>query len=357
MSFFFVRFLGAICICCICTGIVFRAQAAEKTQSPPDSPCPPCVVLSGNTQLGEQLAIHPLLDGITWKALPGCPAVWVDAGTRGRAIVIGISDHEGRRTNRTASNLDSAAALIDSWVRGDTVIADVTSENMKDTSLSMEASNSANINVTSDHTSAQPASMKPTLLPTATDTVPPTRNIDSPSAASMDVTAGAGFEYTIGSDASSWFGGIAYWCTAFGPICLGMVLRGGADPGVSGKYRQLNSERSGMDAMLLATIPLAVKRVRISPGIAFGAGWSQTSRREVIENEPVFYEKSFGGMRVAFSCTTSIALYRGLQLDGGVTFAGSFIVEEETIFIDGVEVAGELRNFFRFSLGLSWRWL
>ncbi|MBN2526880.1 MAG: hypothetical protein JXR76_10845 [Deltaproteobacteria bacterium] len=331
---------------------------------PPVRPCSPSVVLSGDTRLVERIASHPSLDTLAKEAVPGCPAVWVTVGKKDNQIEVSITDHMGRQSNQRVTHLDTACAIIDSWARGDALIASDMSEPVQNMAASTPPSNPAAV-VAPDSledsgepsTDSQSKNLKsenascPSEVKKDSAATPTREKIRA-----LDITAGFALEYSIGADVSSWFGGNTYICAAPGLFCLGVLFRGGFDPGVSGDYRKLNSIRSGMDTMLLIGLPFKVQRVRLMPAIEFGAGWSQSSSRVVIGGNEKWGERSFGGMRLGFSCLVSVHLIRGLHFDTRVSFASLFIVDEGPVVVEDIEIAGEARNYFRLSTGLSWRW-
>lgn len=299
-------------------------------------PCRPSVVLSGDATIAAAMEKLPVFDGFSKTALPGCPAVWVSVERVGGGLALEITDHLGRVYERTVGDLETAAALIESWARGDALMAALPPSSQ----VPPEASGKSE-----PDTPKTPADQKEKTV--------------KESAIGNSIVAGAGFETSVGADGSTWFGGRFHWCTQIGITCIGTLARGGADPMISGRYRHLSDIRSYMEVLLTFWFPISVRRVRVSPTIGFGAGWMQTSYAEEDGDgttQPDVAESSFGGMRLDVSCRVSVRIHRELTIDLAAGLTTSFIAEEEKVEVNGVTIAGEPRNYLRTGLGLSYRW-
>jgi hypothetical protein len=305
------------------------------------APCPPTAVITGEEALVHSLFATDALSDVSAEALPGCPAIWVTVTQQPAGLVVQIGDHLGRRYERTVGDVQTAAALVESWARGDTLMSALPA-----------------LDISGDPAPSQTETPEPLRSPPAP--AGPESGSPAPKPAA-GITVEIGFEYTMGADGSSWFGGQGYFCSTLGIACIGALIRGAADPTVTGRYRELTDIRASMDVLIIATLPIEVRRIRVSPLVGLGAGWVQTSRempgeREMPDDEVDVKEASYGGVRLALSAMISINLVQGLFLDMAAGLTTSFIAEEPKVIIEGETVAGEPRHYLHLVTGLSYRW-
>lgn len=263
-------------------------------------------------------------EGINVDATEGCPAGRATVERRDGELLVTITDTAGRTSERSVSSVESVAALVASWTRGDLI---------------------------------EPLLAGPMVEPEAAPAVaaesPPAVALAAPAEAplvGLDVAA----ETLVAFDASVWFGAHLAGCVRLGPTCLGAMARFAADAELSGDAESVGSSRLGLDVLLVVDFPVDLGPLSLVPGIGFGAGWmraaSEASRSEGDDNIDV----DGGGMRADAHLTLTVPLGADFAIDAGLGVDVWILAHTGTYLEEGVTLAGEPRGRVRASVGLRY---
>jgi hypothetical protein len=252
--------------------------------------CVPAVLLAGAPGLTHSVAMSLARSGIASREVAGCPPVRVWLVGLDGAIAVTIEDGYGRRSERHVASVETAAALVETWARGDLP----------------------------DDLLTRPPAPDTTVAPL---TPPVTLAAAPPPLLSRMFGVGVAGESSIASDATLWLGASAACCARIGPLCAGALARLGADQGLSGVSRQRSATRLGFDVLLGASVPLSLGRVSLAPGAGVGVGWLR-SRAPATDagggaaggQQEGDSENDSGGLRAEVSIAVLVPLARDLSL-------------------------------------------
>ncbi len=208
--------------------------------------CEPTAILSGEPDLVSSLANELSMLGVASLPTPGCPAVTASVKRGPDGVIISLREPNGRHVTRSLSDFRISATWIDSWLHED-LGAPLLAARLLPTTAS---------NVRSEKPLSVPAS------------VPDSRRYQ----------ATLGYE-SIQRDGTAWQGARADLCTALGPTCVGMqvaLAQMASDNSLSDEFFRF-SERSA-DLLAVVHLPIELGQTILSPHVALGAGWFETSR-------------------------------------------------------------------------------
>ena len=97
--------------------VVLLGAAREAVAG--DGSCPPTAVITGDADVVQSLGAALEQLGVSVETAPSCPAVQVNVVRDPAGLRVSIKDTEGRRSQRMISDVETAAAVIDSWIRPD----------------------------------------------------------------------------------------------------------------------------------------------------------------------------------------------------------------------------------------------
>ena len=288
--------------------------------------CPPAVALTGDDDtvraVREQLAAR----GITGET-PSCPALRAQIERRGAQLVVrmvpaaqpGVPGRGiGPGIERVIGGPQTAATVIESWVRGDVA-----------SSL-----------------------LGPRDVPTP-DAAPPPSASSEPSATGIQLFAAA--ETSVASDRTLWQGLQLGACIMLGPVCATARVRAGkvvARPDAWRRFKRKSGELlGGID------IPIAVAGLRLRPG--FSAGYGSMLTHHIGDDGEAGVEMS--GLRAEAHIGLSIPLSAHLAID---LVTAAELTQATAIATRGMPVAAstdstvacpdEPRALFRFAVGVRY---
>ena len=147
-------------------------------------------------------------------------------------------------------------------------------------------------------------------------------------------------------DRSTWTTLAVDACVRFTWLCVGIVLRGTLDAGLSGRSHDLESLRGGLEALASLVVPVTRGDWVLAPGIGLGAGWTQ-SHIEPSTSQDVGIDS--GGLRVQASLRVSRTLRTRWAIGAGIYG----VVDPLAHTTDFVEDESILPGNPRFRFGLS----
>ncbi|MCP4677265.1 MAG: hypothetical protein GY854_17475 [Deltaproteobacteria bacterium] len=229
----------------IVIGFLMVAANQKQARAESASTCTPTAIVDGDAEVAEVVRDALLKHGVGITPQEDCPTVkaWVTRSESG--IVLRIEDTLGRASERTVVGPDAAAAIIESWTRGDL-------------SLPLIMPPSAGV--------AQPSPLSDEETPPAEGPPPPVARVD------------IGAEVSGSFDGSIWFGGKLAGCYILGPTCLGLLTRIAADSGLLGDSERMDTHRTFFSLLVTLGFPIRLNRFTILPALGIGAGWLKTSR-------------------------------------------------------------------------------
>lgn len=204
--------------------------------------CPPAAVVSGDPELAERVTDELDARGIADRAPAGCPRVTATIREQGGVLVLSLVDGYGQVGERRVRDVSTAAALIESWTRQESV----------DVALAIE-----------DEPVAAPAAAvtSSAVVVEAAPRVAPRFGVS------------LAFETTRSDDGSTWVGGALAGCARIGRVCVGGELRGIADTRATGAT---GHARRGVDLYASVDLPFRAGPVTVSPGLGAGLAWART---------------------------------------------------------------------------------
>ena len=256
-----------------CTALLtsLRASAAE---------CPATAVLEGEGALVDSIDSELVRRGVATSATPSCPAAKARIERRGTGVAVIVTDPDGRRSERTLSDLDAAASLIESWARQD-------------------------INAAALFGWTEPP---PLVVEPHVDVVSPAPVVAVPPRARDPFSLVAGVESSLAFDRTSWFGARAGACATVGPVCAGAHAR-----------LLSNDPRRSYDVLAGVELPIPLgRRAVLVTGAAIGAGWfqTQTSSGEMTNTVTTTGLRLDGHVALAIAIAPYVSLHAGVSLGG-----------------------------------------
>jgi hypothetical protein len=241
-------------------------------------------------------------------------------------LSVRVEDAFGRASERVVTEPESAATVIESWMR----------EDLSAPLLATQREAPRDIPQASDE-ETPPEHAPPASAPA------PVR--EKPRGFSVSALA----DTAVSTDGSLWLGMDANACMRFGMLCTGLLGRLSFDTGTQGASARYDTGRTALDLMLGIDVPWSIGSLRISPGFAMGAGWIHND--EPPEDDEA--ESDSGGLRgnvhvaLALPITAEFAVELGLH--------GDLIVFTSTEELPGGEtVAHPLLGLARASVGLRY---
>jgi hypothetical protein len=160
-----------------------------------------------------------------------------------------------------------------------------------------------------------------------------------------------GGETAVALDASVWFGVHLAGCVRLGPMCLGALARFSADSGLTGDSKETDTQRLGLDVLLIADFPIDCGPVFLTPGVGFGAGWMNASRTAGGGDD---VDVDGGGMRADVHATLTIPVGADFAIDVALGADVWILAHTARYEEDGTVLAGEPRARFRATIGLRY---
>jgi hypothetical protein len=236
---------------------VLAAGGAARAAEPA---CAPVAIVEGPSAIADPTTAILRQHGVETDPKPcGGRVVWASltasADTKGYSLR--IQDGYGRANQRVASNPETAASLIESWVLAEDA------ELLVPRSLVGPEATTAVASAPVEQVSIQP----------------------DPQAVPRWRLLGAG-ELSVNNDNSSWYGGSVTGCHRVGAACLGGRLRVARGDEWERRFRgdrgddddmQRGLDRSSLEALAVAVFPIALGRMTFLPLAAIGGNWTNTA--------------------------------------------------------------------------------
>ncbi len=318
----------------IALGFLLVAANQKPAQAQVTSTCTPVAIVDGDADVAESVRDILLKNGIGTTPHEDCPTVKARVTRSESGISLRIEDALGRTSQRAVVGPDAAAAIIESWARGDLSLP-----------LIMPPSAGA----------AENTSPRAEELPPAEDPPPPVARVD------MGAEISGGFEGSI------WFGGKLAGCYVLGPTCLGLLTRIAADSGLLGDSERMDTHRLLFSFLATVGFPVQLHRFTVLPALGIGAGWLKTSRYaqvlEIDEDAPEednqryweqFIETASWELIVEGQLYGALDIGRGFSLLFGVAVDVLPLADTSPFEHDEYLLAGEPRGHVRGNIGLCY---
>lgn len=246
--------------------------------------CPPAAAPSG--PLAEQLRVALERRGVGAPAAD-CEAVAVQVAAQGDAIVL----TRAARPAQTVPDLDTAALLVETWVRADLI----------DPLLAARRG-------------PPPPPPPPTAAP-----------IRRRSLAFQAGLAGGG-----ASDRSQWLGVEGQGCIELGPTCAGLTARILIDGGATGESKDSNVWRLGISLLANAEFDPGLVRLGVGAGVTSVRIDSKDTKDDDVRGAPLFEGRVARGFELADDLALDVAVAgtfalwprKGRRNSGEEDFAG-----------------------------------
>jgi len=218
--------------------------------------CLPTAIVSGEQELVAALGYELNLLGVSSRAMEACPTATASIERGSSGVVVSLREPDGRRAQRSLSDVRIAATWIDSWLHEDLGAPLLATRRLPQTTTLRPLA------ATSPETTSNLAAMAPTV------NEPARRLFATVAYESIDVGQNA-----------SWTGVRAGLCTQLGLVCVGArVSAANNSDETFAEAEPSTFSRTSVDVLAHADIPFHVGQATIRPGIALGVGWFQTSR-------------------------------------------------------------------------------
>lgn len=259
---------------------------AQPTQTTPI--CAQSVELRGDDALVAAMSDSLASRGVVTRGDEPCvPLVVTVSSVAGKVLVV-VTDPAGTDDARLVTDSTTASVFVESRVRNDLA-------SLPEPETPSEPLSSSPIARTVPGPRPLPARATPRA--DSSDTVPdPEPSSLPPSLVALRLRPGG----SVGSDGSSWLDITLHGCVLVEPICVGALLRGSVDLGLSGRSAELLTERVGLDALVTAELPIQLgEAMSLSPGLGVGAGWLRAEPRGLAEGpSEVEVVANFGSLRL-----------------------------------------------------------
>ena len=213
--------------------------------------CPPSTVVEASAEIAAvkaeletQLAIRGILVGPPKER--GCPRTVADLVATEKGFRVALTAEDGRTEERVLSTPDLVAVWIESWLTRD----------LDDSLLSVRIQPSA------ERSSVTSATAQRADGSTSPET-------------STSTFIWFGVELLTGADESSWRGLRVGGCKTVGLACLGGAARIADNRGFDGGSL-FPVNRLLAEALVIASVPMAVGQATLEPSLGAGLGWLRT---------------------------------------------------------------------------------
>ena len=231
----------------------------------------PAAVVSGDTKAADALAGGLRERGIDEGAEPGCPVVRVTVASTGERLTIQIASADGVVVTRDVQSIDTAVALVETWVRTGLTEALLGTRRVSRPTRS------------DTHAAVPPASARATASASDQEGLP------------FSIALHGGASYA--GDSTVWSGGQLFVCFELGPVCTGGAISVAVDTTLSGPSNEPGISRLGASLALTAELPLKVGPIVLSPGLGVGLGWLRSTYQGPPEDDQIdgggFQAKAF----------------------------------------------------------------
>lgn len=262
-------------------GTILGGHLFFALESLAEMTCPTAIKLEGSTELVGDVAARLGARGIAGTTPAGCAIGWAWLAANPTGIDVSYRDPWGRTIQRHVRASDTAAALLESWVRADFgEILDPMDVPPVDEGTKFAPESSASDKpsfVAPPLQSQSPPSPKKPPLPTLSRVAPPpsvaAKPAPTPSRPSRTPLLELGPELTLASDGSLWLGASTVASLPVGGRWVpGLVLRGALDTESRGDTAKLAGSRNDIALGVRLGYALHWGGVTIVPAAELGFG-------------------------------------------------------------------------------------
>ncbi len=305
-------------------GLMFISAIERQATAEPASTCTPIAIVEGDAAVVDVVRSTLKEQGIAVTPKQDCPSVKAHVTQSESGIVLRVEDAFGRKSERTVIGPEAAAAIIESWARGD---------------LSLPL--------------IMPPSAGAVQQPGADDKETPS----SPPSPVARIDIGA--EVSGGFEGSIWFGGKLAGCYVLGPTCLGLLTRIAADSALLGDSKRMDTHRTFFSLLATLGFPIQLNRFTALPALGVGASWQKLSRYAKAFNEEEWYFERFietdsWDWVIEGQLYGALDLGRGFFLLFGVAVDLLPLTNTDPIAHEEFLIAGKPRGHVRGTVGLSY---
>jgi hypothetical protein len=267
--------------------------------------CPPAVELAGDPELVVAIARELAARGIA-IGLAGCPSLRARVAWRGSELVVVVDNADGSASERSVSEVKTAATVIESFTRTDVAMP-----------------------LLATRAIATP--------PAVTAIAPPILPARAPR---PRFELAASLESAFANDGTTWVGGNLKICIKFGPACAAARMRSSR---VIEGLGALGVERSMIELLIGVDVPIALGRMLLVPGFAGGLGGMETRASGM--------KRETGAFRAEVHVALAIPIVHKLALEVSL---GGGLGQQTDFDRSGVMVPAEPWGLVRTGVGLRY---
>jgi hypothetical protein len=302
--------------------------------------CALSVTVEGDEPARTQLADALARVGAGHEPTPGCAQEVVQVAAREGAFALTITDPYGRVTHRLVTDLETAAAIVESTPGADALLP-----------LLPEGDTADAVPLEDQPIDARPLQLVEPPAPPAVVAQSPAPDRTPERGLSLSVAT----ELVTGFDGSSWAGIAVSGCVLLGATCVGTSVRFWNDLEADEESGNAIHRRTAGQISLLLDMPLSRGRLTLRPGIELGLGWVHMGSFSVSPGASGGDNDSDQGEVVPGAhIAASYALARRWAIEGGVGASLSLFAHHSPFTVEGTRLPGEPVAFGILSLGVRY---
>jgi hypothetical protein len=302
------------------------------------------VVIEGDEPARTAIADAVERAGILVTPEPGCSFETVHVAVQGGTFVLTIVDPYGRISHRTITDLEAAAAVVESTPGSDALLPLLPETDTA--SPPIQRPDPLAVEDTDD--AALPTEPAP----------PPAALVNQPHPSERTPASGLSLsmatEVVTGIDGSSWAGASVSGCVELGPTCLGTRVRFWTDLEPEEESGNTIHQRSAGEIALSLGLPLSLRRLTLRPAAELGLGWVHMGNFAVSPQRSDDADSDQGGLLAGAHLSASYPLTGRWGLEGGLGVTLSVFGHQGPFTVAGTKLPGEPYAFGIVSLGLRY---
>jgi hypothetical protein len=318
---------------------IFAAAVAPAAAEASEAGCRPLVQLTARDPVRAELTLALAERGIEMapsRTEARCGVVRADVEEKGDGFVVRIADAYGRLDTRTVSRSETAASLIESWVRSD-----------------LNA-----IALASNETAGPDPARVPLRAPQDPPASEATAKLSPEPTARPLVRLAAAAEAYLDNDAQLWAGASATAWFRAGSVYVGPTARFLV---LSRKDDDSSFEPNGkmIELLMSAEMPIAIGPATIRPGAGLGGAWSSLSW-EPSEEAPNSTEHRVARRGIAphanVHLSATVAASEGVAIGLGLVADLAPFASPQAV-VNGFVLPADPLYFVGLALSVSWEGL
>jgi hypothetical protein len=377
-------------------GLTAAAAPSVSRAGAHDAICSRDVALVGDAELVRTVASALAVRGIR-RSQPGsdCSPLRVRIERRVHSVRLEIRRGDGSRVGRVVRTPDTAAVLVESWLRTDIAAPLLAARTITEPARAIAEPGQPEPAPAA--AAATPVAPMPPAPPPPPAALPPPAphllaSLPPPAAPALDASMAAllspppgpgatavveqssapavaaerlgpprsGSSLTVGGegamsrDGSQWMGAVAEGCLRMGALCVGVIGRYvstmNSEDATLADGDKVHEECMGAAGLVAANVSIPVGRVLLRPGAAVGMGWvrastSKSNSSGALQNQ---HDINTTGMRAEARLAIDLPLSRALALD--LALSGGLGEGAESIHSTGVSGGGRNNNMPEYTL-------